>query len=107
MDFTALLVDAVTPYLRGIVFVVCVTWAAGKYVPWFKAAGGKRTDGQKLALMVLALAAGQAAAFVGMVHDDAPVASKIGDGFIVAALATANRDVLKRALGMSKKRGAA
>ena len=107
MDFASLLIAAVTPYVRGIVFVVGVTWAAGKFLPPLKLVNGKRSDGQKLALMVLALVAGLLAAFVGMVNEDASVAQKAGDGFIVWALATANRDAAMRTLGMSKKRGAA
>lgn len=107
MDFSALLIETVAPYLRGIVFVVGVTWAAGKFLPPLKQVNGKRTDGQKFALMALALLAGIAAAFVGMIREDASVGAKFGDGFIVWALATANRDAVMRAVGMSKKRGAA
>lgn len=109
MDFSALLTDVIVPYLQAIVFVSCVTWAAGKYLPGVRVAKGEkvRSETAKTVLTLLALAAAMLAAFVGMIREDASAAQKAGDGFIVWALATANHVLVKRALGLSKKRGAA
>lgn len=105
MDYAAL-VERLTPYIVAIVVVASATELVARFVPYFKVAKGqKRTDKQKLAIDVLALLIGIGVGLSGRVSPDGDFFVKAGDGFIVAALAIKNRDVVVRAMRIGKKKG--
>lgn len=104
MDYAAL-AERLAPYLVAIVFVASVTELAARFVPYFKVAKGeKRTDQQKLAIDVLALVVGIGVGLTGRVSPDGDWFVRVGDGFIVAALAIKNRDVVVRSMRLKKSK---
>lgn len=101
MDLMAL-ANAVAPYAVAMVVVVSIVGAVVRFVPWF--AQKPRTERQKLAIDALALVVGIGVGLSGRISPDADMLHRVGDGFIIAALAIKNRDVVVRAMRM--KRGA-
>lgn len=100
VSLTALL----APYLVSMVAVVSATALVSRFVPYFRVPKGqKRTDAQKLALDAVALVVGIGVGLSGQVSPDADAVRRIGDGFIVAALAIKNRDVAVRAFRVGRK----
>lgn len=105
MDLSAI-VTAATPYVLGMLLVVSVVSLVVRFVPSLRSK--PRTDRQKLALDTLALVIGLGVGLSGRVSPDADVVGRLGDGFIIAALAIKNRDVVVRAMRIAKaKEGAA